>query len=147
MKITNPSAFHEYTIADRLEAGIKLTGSEVKSIKTGHVSLKGSFVRIIGSEAYLVNASIQPYTFARIINYDSQRTRKLLLHKNQIMSLRGKLDGEGLTVVPLSLYTHHGLIKLEIGIGKGKKQYEKREVLKKRAEKRELERQYRGKVR
>lgn len=146
MKIINRSALHDYTISDRLEAGIKLTGPEVKSVKGNRVSLTGAFVRIMGTEAYLVNAQIQPYIFARIENYDPRRTRKLLLSKQEITALKGKIEGANLTLVPLSLYTKHGLIKLEIGLGRGKKQYEKREVLKKKDALRELEREYRGKV-
>lgn len=146
MKIINRSAHHDYTISDRLEAGIKLTGPEVKSVKSNRVSLTGAFVRIMGTEAYLVNAQIQPYIFARIENYDPRRTRKLLLSKQEIMALKGKIEGANVTLVPLSLYTKHGLVKLEIGIGRGKKKYEKREVLKKRDALRELERDYRGKV-
>lgn len=146
MRIVNRSALHDYTILDHLEAGIKLLGAEVKSVKDNRVTLTGAFVRIIGSEIYLVNAQIQPYQFARIENYDPRRTRKLLLSKNEIIALKSKTDGSGLTLVPLSLYTKHGLIKVEIGIAKGKKQYEKREVLKQRQQKRELERTYRGKV-
>lgn len=146
MKVTNRSAFHDYNILERLEAGIKLTGPEVKSAKNGHVSLSGAFVRIIGSEAYLVNAQIFPYEFARIDNYDPRRTRKLLLSKREIVVLKQKTESAGLALVPVSLYTKHGLVKLEVGIGKGKKKYEKREELKKRAQKRELERTYRGKV-
>ena len=146
MKISNRSAFHDYTITERYEAGVKLTGPEVKSIKTGRVSLKGAFVRLINREAYLVNASIQPYEYARIVNYDPQRTRKLLLNKRELISIKSKLDGSILSLLPLSLYTRHGLIKVEVGMGKGKKQYEKRELLKKRAQKRELERAWKGKI-
>lgn len=146
MKVTNRSAFHDYTISERFEAGIKLTGPEVKSIKTGHVSLRGSFVKIIGSEAFLVNSNIPPYSFARIVNYDPNRTRKLLLKKKELISLKGKIEGANLTLVPLSLYTKHGLIKVEVGLARGKKQYEKREILKQRAQKRELDRVYKVKI-
>ena len=146
MKISNRSVFHDYAITERYEAGIKLTGPEVKSIKTGRVSLKGAFVRLINSEAYLINASIQPYEYARIEKYDPQRTRKLLLNKRELISIKSKLDSSALVLVPVSLYTHHGLIKVEIGLGKGKKQFEKRELLKKRAQKRELERVWKGKI-
>lgn len=147
MKIVNKEALFEYEILEKLEAGIKLIGPEVKSVKGGHVSLKGSFVRIIGSEAYLVNAQIYPYPFANVENYDPRRTRKLLLNKKETLYLKGKTDGAALTLAPLTLYLSHGLVKLEIGLARGKKQYEKRDTLKKRAEKRELERFYRGKVR
>lgn len=146
MKIFNRSAYHDYTILEHFEAGIKLTGPEVKSVKGNLVSLTGAFVRLIGSEAYLVNAQIQPYIFARIEGYDPRRTRKLLLSKKEIIALKGKIEGANLTLVPLSLYTSHGLVKVEVGLAKGKKQYEKRETLKKRETLRELERDYRGKV-
>lgn len=146
MKIINKTAGFDYTIGERLEAGIKLTGAEVKSIKGNRASLTGAFVRIVGAEAFLVNAQIQPYAFARVENYDPRRTRKLLLGKKEIIALKSLADTENITLLPLSLYDKHGLIKVEIGIGKGKKQYEKRETIKKRTQKRELERQYRGKV-
>lgn len=146
MKVSNPHAFHDYTILDRFEAGIKLFGHEVKSIKTGHVSLKGAFVRFVGSEVFLVNASIPAYQYARIPNYDPNRSRKLLLNKRELISLEGKMQGANLTLVPLSMYTKHGLIKVEVGLARGKKQYEKREVLKKRQQQRELEQKFRGKV-
>lgn len=146
MKISNRSAFHDYTVLDRLEAGIKLLGPEVKSVKGNRASLAGAFVRLIGSEAYLVNAQIQPYIFARVENYDPRRTRKLLLSKKEIISLKGKIEGANLTLVPLSLYTKHGLVKVEVGLARGKKQYEKREMLRRRDQLRELEREHKGKV-
>lgn len=146
MKIVNSKALFDYNILDRFEAGIHLTGSEVKSIRGGHAKLEGSFVRIIGSEAYLVGAEIYPYQFARLENYDAKRTRKLLLHKKEIISLKSKLDGSKLTAVPLSWYTHGPRIKLEIGLARGKRQYEKREAKKREDIKRDLEQEYRGKV-
>ncbi len=147
MKIINRYATHDYTIGERFEAGIKLTGAEVKSAKGGHVSLKGAFVRIIGNEAFLINAHIEPYPFAALKEYDPRRTRKLLVGKKQIISLNSKISGEGLTLVPLSMYATHGLVKLEVGVAKGKKLYDHRTEIKKRTQKRELEREYRGKVR
>lgn len=132
MKITNKKAFYDYTIYDRFEAGINLLGSEVKAIRLGHVDLTGSFVRIIGSEAYLMNAKILPYQYSRPEGYDEKRTRKLLLHKKELVILKAKLDGENLTVVPLSLYTKNHFIKLELAVAKGKKEYDKRETIKKR---------------
>lgn len=147
MKIFNKQATFEYTILEKFEAGIKLLGAEVKSVRGNRMSLKGSFVRIIGSEAYLVNAQIECYPYVRPEGYDPRRTRKLLLHRNQILTLKHRLDEGGLALVPLSLYTTHGIFKLEIGLARGKKQYEKREVIKKRDEKRELARNFRGKVR
>ena len=146
MKIVNKKALHEYTILERFEAGIHLLGSEVKSLKGGHASLDGAFVRIIGSEAYLVNAQIFPYLYARPEGYDPKRTRKLLLHKNELISLKGKVEGANLTLVPLSWYTKGPLVKLEVGLARGKKQYEKREAKKREDMRRELEVEYRGKV-
>ncbi|MCX8008917.1 MAG: SsrA-binding protein SmpB [Patescibacteria group bacterium] len=146
MNIQNTKALLEYTIQETLEAGIVLSGQEVKSLRGGHGNLDGSFVKIIGSEAYLMGAQIYPYSFARVEGYDPRRTRKLLLHKKEILRLKQKLDAGGLTIVPLRWYTIGQNIKLEIGIAKGKKQYEKRDILKKRDIQRELERQFRGKV-
>ncbi len=139
MKITNKRAFYDYLISDKFEAGINLNGAEVKAIKMGHADLTGSFVRIMGSEAYLVNAKIFPYEYARPEGYDERRTRKLLLHKKEIVSLKSKTDGANLALVPISFYDKHGLIKLEVGIGKGKKQYDKKEAKKKKDLNRQME--------
>jgi len=103
MKITNKKAFFNYEILDRFEAGITLYGQEVKAIRLGHADLTGSFVKIIGSEAYLVNAKIFPYENARTDDYDPTRTRKLLLHKSEIISLKSKIDSQNLNIV-LFLY-------------------------------------------
>lgn len=146
MKIVNHKAFFDYEITDRFEAGIHLVGSEVKSLRNGHAKLDGSYVKVIGSEIYLVGAQIFPYIYARPEGYDPARTRKLLLHKKEIVSLKGKLDGANLTLVPLSWYTKGSLVKLEVGLARGKKQYEKREAKKREDQKRELEVEFRGKV-
>jgi SsrA-binding protein len=139
MKISNKKAFFDYQIAETFEAGINLYGFEVKSVRLGKADLTGSFVRIIGNEAYLVNANILPYQSGQIENYDPQRTRKLLLHRNELISLKSKAEGQGLTLVPVSLYLKHGFIKLELGLGKGKKKFDKRESIKKRDVQRNLE--------
>jgi SsrA-binding protein len=146
MKIINKKATFDYQILDRFEAGIALLGCEVKSLRGGHAKLEGGFVRIIGGEAFLVNAEIYTYQFARPEHYDAKRTRKLLIHKKEILSFLHKTQGEHLTLIPLSLYTKGPIIKLEIGIGKGKKEYDKRESIKKKDLRRELERGFRGKV-
>ena len=146
MNIQNKKAFHDYTILERIESGIQLTGAEVKSVKGGHAKLDGAFVRIIGSEAYLVNAQIFPFVYARPEGYDPRRTRKLLMHKNELLRLKSKSEGSNLTLVPLSWYTKGPLVKLEVGLARGKKQYEKREVKRREDQKRELERDFRGKV-
>jgi SsrA-binding protein len=146
MKIFNKKATFEYEILERIEAGVALTGAEVKSIKGSHAQLTGAFVRIIGAEAYLVNAQVYPYNYARPEGYDPKRTRKLLFHKAELIRLKSKLEGANLTLIPLSWYTKGPLVKLEVGLARGKKQYEKREVKRREDQRRELERDYRGKV-
>ncbi len=146
MKIVNRKAFFDYEITDRFEAGIHLVGAEVKSLRSGHAKLDGSYVKVIGLEIYLVGAQIFPYIYARPEGYDPARTRKLLLHKKEIVSLKGKLDGANLTLVPLSWYTKGPLVKLEVGLARGKKQYEKREAKKREDQKRELEVEFKGKI-
>jgi len=146
MNIKNDKAFHDYTIVDRFEAGIQLLGMEVKSLRDGHAKLDGSFVRIIGDEAYLVNSQIFPYVHASPAGYDPKRTRKLLMHTAELVSLKSKTQGANLTIIPLSWYTKGPRIKLEVGLARGKKQYEKREAKKKEDLRRELDREFRGKV-
>lgn len=146
MKIINRRAQFEYDILERIEAGVQLTGAEVKSLLGGHASLEGAFVRIIGSEAYLVNAQIFPYIYARPEGYDPKRTRKLLLHKKELIALKGKTEGANLTVVPLAWYNKGPKFKLEIALARGRKEYEKREKKRREDMKRELEREYRGRV-
>lgn len=142
MKITNRRAFYDYEIIETLEAGIHLLGAEVKAVKLGNADLAGSHIRIIGSEAYLVNAKIFPYQYGRPEGYEENRTRKLLLHKKEIVALKSKTQGAGLTIVPLLLYTAHHLIKAEIAIAKGKKEYQKKEAKKKKDLDREMEQDF-----
>ncbi|MBI2621416.1 MAG: SsrA-binding protein SmpB [Candidatus Levybacteria bacterium] len=144
MKITNRRAFYDYLIGDKFEAGINLNGAEVKAVKMGHADLTGSFVRIMGSEAYLINAKIFPYEYARPENYQETRTRKLLLHKKEIISLKGKTEGSNTSLVPISLYDKHGLIKVEVGLGKGKRQYDKKEAKKRADLNRDIEQELAG---
>lgn len=139
MKITNKRAFFDYTILERFEAGINLIGTEVKAVRLGHADLTGSHVRIMGNEAYLINAKIFPYAYSRPENYDEQRTRKLLLHKNEIIALKSKTEGQNLTLVPVSLYTTKSFIKLEVALGKGKKKFDKKESIKQKDIDREVE--------
>lgn len=146
MKITNKYAFYDYNILSSFEAGINLLGAEVKSVRDGKMSLRGAYVKIIGMEVFLVNAEIFPYSYARLEGYDPRRTRKLLLHKKEIASLIGKVSGQGLTLIPLECYNSHGYIKLKIGLGRGKKEYEKREKLKRRDMDRDVKRELRGKL-
>jgi len=146
MKIFHKKVGFDYDIIEKFEAGIQLTGAEVKSVIGGHVSLEGSFVRIVGAEIYLVNAQIFPYIYARPQGYDPRRTRKLLMHKREIMRLKIKADSDKLTLVPVSCYTTGRKIKMEIALGRGKKQFQKKEKKKREDIKRELEREFRGKV-
>ena len=146
MKITNKRVFHDFQILETYEAGINLIGAEVKSVKGGKMSLVGSFVKIIGSEIYLVNAEIFPYPFARPEGYDPRRTRKLLLHKKEIISLKTKLAGAKLTIIPLECYNSHGLVKFKIGLAKGKREFEKREKIRRRDIERDVLRVLRGKL-
>jgi SsrA-binding protein len=144
MKILNKRANYDYEITDHFEAGINLYGYEVKAVKNGHADLTGSFVKIQGAEAYLVNAKIFPYEYASLKDYDQGRSRKLLLHKAEIISLKSKTDGANMAIVPISLYVKHGLIKVELGLGKGKKKYEKKEAIKRRETQRQVEQEVFG---
>lgn len=146
MHIGNRKAPFEYTVVDRIEAGVVLTGAEVKSLRLGHGKLEGAFVKIVGGEAFLINADIMQYSYARPLGYDPKRTRKLLLHKKELISLTSKLDSAKLTLIPLSWYTKGPQVKLEIGLARGKKEYEKREITKKKDQRRELEIEFRGKI-
>lgn len=145
MRILNRRARYDYHLLEKFEAGIALSGSEVKSIKAGKMSLKESFVRIRRGEAWLFNAYVNPYPYANTRDYDSRRTRKLLLHKKEILKLEQKTRKKGLTLVPVSCYTKRNKIKLEIALARGKKRYEKREAKKRRDLEREVEQEIRGK--
>lgn len=129
---TNPVAKHNYTIIDTLEAGIVLTGTEIKSIRNNHVNLKDSYAAISKGEAYIYSMHISPYEQGNIFNKDPLRTRKLLLTKKEIYKLMGMIQKQGYTLVPMQLYFKGSIVKLELGIGKGKKLYDKREDLKKK---------------
>jgi len=130
---TNPRARFDYEILETLEAGIILRGFEVKSVKIGRASIKGSYVRIIKGEAWLVGASISPYQAGNMPDdYQEQTDRKLLIAKKQLDSLVGLTKSHGITLVPMRLYGKKGLIKLEIGVARGKKKYDKRESIKKK---------------
>ena len=140
----NKEAYFNYSIEKELEAGIVLAGHEVKSAKAGDVSLKGAHVIIRGNEAYLVNAHISPYKFAgEVKGYDPTHERKLLFRRKEISGLIGKSKEQGMAVVPLEFVSAHGLVKVKIGIGRGKKKYDKRESIKKREEQRKISRMIR----
>jgi len=127
----NKKAFHDYEILEGFEAGIVLNGEEVKSIRAGQINLKGSFIDTLHEEAFLNGAHVSRYKFSSNKNYDPARKRKIILHKNEIAKIEKAISQKGVTSVPLELYLKKGLIKLSIGICRGKKLYDKRESLKK----------------
>ena len=129
---TNPVARHNYTITDTIEAGIVLHGTEIKSIRNNKVNLKDSYAAITNGEAFIYSMHISPYEQGNIFNKDPLRTRKLLLNKREIYKLSNMVQKQGYTLVPLSIYFSGSIIKIELGIGKGKKLYDKREDLKKK---------------
>lgn len=134
----NKTAFRDYQILDRFEAGIVLTGAEVKSVKSSNVALKDSYVSFKSGEAMLVGCHISRYAFEQSKTYDPIRNRKLLLHKREIDKLALNIKQDGLTVVPLTIYAEKGKVKVEIATAKGKKKYDKREAIKNRELDREL---------
>lgn len=145
MKILNKKALHNYHIVEHLEAGIVLSGAEVKSIRSGRIDLGESYIKVLNEEAFLVNANIPRYAQASNKAYDPTKSRKLLLHKAQIASLMGKTSGKGVTLVPVSLYEKNNRFKVEIGLGKSKKEFDKRAVIKERDHRRRMEQELRGK--
>lgn len=140
----NRRATHDYFIDDRIEAGLVLTGTEIKSIREGRVNLREGYARIHDGEAWLVNVHIAPYERGNRYNHEPLRDRKLLLHRDEISSLIGKLRQRGYTLVPLQLYLKHGKAKVELGLARGKHQYDKREAIARREAQREIERHARG---
>ncbi len=136
----NRKAYHDYFIQESYEAGLSLVGTEVKSLRQGKANLKESYAIIKDGEVFLLNCHISPYSHGNIENHDPVRTRKLLLHKKEISKLWAKTSQQGLTLIPLKLYFKNGKAKVEIGLAKGKRQYEKRDSIKEREAKREVER-------
>ncbi len=136
----NPTARHNYFIDDTLEAGLVLTGTEIKSIRNGKVNIKDSYVTIKNSEAFVIGMHISPYEFGNINNPDPLRTRKLLLNRREINKLIGLIKQQGVSIVPITLYWKKDKVKLELGIGKGKKLYDKREDIAKKEAERKIER-------
>lgn len=138
----NKKAYHEYFIEETYEAGIALAGTEVKSVRQGHCSIKEAFVGVEKGEIYIYRMNISPYEKGNIFNKDPLRTRKLLLHKYEINKLLGEQQVKGYTIVPLKVYIRDGLVKLEIGLAKGKKLYDKRQDIAKKDMRREAEREF-----
>lgn len=142
MEILNRKARHDYFILDTYEAGISLKGTEVKSIRQGKMNVKDSYVIIKNNEAYLLNTSISLYDEGNRFNHLENRTRKLLLHKKEILKLRDKIEKEGYTIIPLKVYFVKNKVKVEIGLARGKKTYDKREDIKKKDIEREIAKNY-----
>ncbi|MBD3271267.1 MAG: SsrA-binding protein SmpB [Elusimicrobia bacterium] len=142
---SNHRARRDYFIEEEYEAGMVLTGNEVKSIRNGKINLQDGLARIENQEIYLYNVHIAPYAFASNQDYEPKRTRKLLLHKREINRLYGITQRKGYTLVPLSIYFKKGRAKLNLGVGKGKKQFDKRDTIKKRELSRSLQRTFKGK--
>jgi SsrA-binding protein len=137
----NKKAYHNFELIDKLEAGISLLGTEVKSLRVAQASLDGSYARIIGTQCWLVGATIAPYQQAGADNYEPTRKRKLLLHKQEIHRIKTKLEQRGFTLVPLRIYfNNRGLAKIELALARGKKQYDKRRKITERQQKREIDR-------
>ena len=142
----NKKAYHDYFIDDKYETGIELFGTEVKSIRMGHCSIKEAFVRIDKGEVYVYGMHINPYEKGNIFNKDPLRPRKLLLHRSEIDKLEGKIREKGITLVPLQVYFKGSLVKVEIGLARGKKLYDKRADIAKKDQRREVEREYKERL-
>jgi SsrA-binding protein len=139
MIAVNRKAHHEYFLLDRYEAGIVLSGTEIKSVREGRVQLKDAYISFMNHEAFIKEMHISPYTFGNRFNHDETRIRKLLLHKEEIKKLSEKVKIKGFTVVPVSIYLEKGLAKMEIALAKGKNLHDKRETEKERDAKREIQ--------
>ena len=138
----NKKAYHDYFIEETYQAGISLAGTEVKSLREGKCSLKESFIRIENGSAFIYNMHISPYEQGNIFNKDPLRTRRLLLHKHEINKIAAAVTATGYTVVPLRVYFDHGLVKVDIGVAKGKKLYDKRQSKAKNDQRREAEKDF-----
>ena len=138
----NKKAYHDYFILETYEAGIALHGTEVKSLRMGKCSIKEAFIRVENEEVYVYGMHISPYEKGNIFNKDPLRVRKLLLHKKEILKISGKMKEQGITVVPLQVYFSGSLVKMEIGLAKGKKLYDKRDDIAKKDQKREAQREF-----
>jgi SsrA-binding protein len=139
----NKKARFNYELGDRMEAGMVLTGTEVKSLRLGKANLTDSYARIKDGEAWLYSCHISPYPYAAYDNHDPERPRKLLLHKRELRKLAGKVQEQGLSLIPLAIYFKRGRAKVELALAKGKKLYDKRQAMKKRDQEREMARAFR----
>lgn len=144
MEILNRKANFNYEILERIECGIVLKGTEIKSIRMGKANIKDSYGIIKNNEVFILNMHISPYENGGVFNHEETRTRKLLLHKKEILKLKNKLDLDGFTLIPLKLYFVHDKAKIELGLCRGKKLYDKRESVKKRDVEREIAKKYKA---
>ena len=144
MEILNRKANFNYEILERIECGIVLSGTEIKSIRMGKANIKDSYGIIKNNEVFILNMHISPYENGGVFNHEENRTRKLLLHKKEILKLKNKLDLDGFTLIPLKLYFVHDKAKIELGLCRGKKLYDKRESVKKRDVEREIAKKYKA---
>jgi SsrA-binding protein len=139
--VTNRKARHEYEIIDRIEAGLVLVGSEVKSLRAGRANLGDSYARVIKGEIWIIGMHISPYKEATFQNHDPRRERKILLHRNEIKKLTRRVEEKGFTLIPLRLYFKNNIAKLELGLARGKRQYDKKVTIAQRDAKREMEKE------
>jgi SsrA-binding protein len=146
LEANNKKAYFDYFIEEKYEAGIELFGTEVKSIRQGKVSIKEAFIRIENGEVIVYGMHVTPYEQGNIFNKDPLRPKKLLMHKKEIMKLLGQIKEKGYTLVPLQVYIKNGLVKVEIGLARGKKNYDKREVTAKKELNREMERNFKIRI-
>jgi SsrA-binding protein len=142
----NRRAFHEYAIEEKFECGIELVGSEVKSIRAGNIAFGDSYGRIRDGQLWLVGLRVSPYDQASIFNHEPDRERRLLMHKDEVRRMRRRVEERGYTLIPLQIYFKGGLVKIELGLGKGKRQYDKRQAIKQRDQRRDAERETRDRL-
>lgn len=137
---SNKKAYHDYFIVEKFEAGVELKGTEVKSAKLGKISIKEAYVKVVKNELFVINMNINKYEFGNIHNMEERRSRKLLMHKKEIAKLEEKVNQDGFALLAISVYTKRGRVKIEIALAKGKKNYDKRDVLAKKDQNRSIER-------
>ncbi len=139
-RVLNRDALRDYEILDKLEAGIELMGTEVKSVRAGSVSLKGAFARVLNGELFLLNMNISPYEQGNIHNHEPTRERRLLVHKRELLRLKASIEQKGHSIVPISVYFKGSRVKVELGVGRGKTRHDKRETIKRKTADREAAR-------
>lgn len=144
---TNRRAFHDYHVEEKLECGVELVGTEVKSIRKAEISFADSYARITDDELWLIGFRVTPYDHAGIFNHDPDRKRRLLMHKREIRRLRRRVDEKGFTLIPLRIYLKGALVKIELGLCKGKREYDKRDAIRKRDQRMDAERETRERTR